>query len=179
MIGLTGPNAAGKGEIAARLGQRGFLYHSLSDVLRDELGRRGVPPTRENLIAVGNELRAQRGAGVLAEMIVPRLGGRDVVDSIRNPKEVDVLRRLPRFVLVGVDAAMEVRFARAMARGRPGDGPTFEEFRAKEAVENSSDAARQQLAATFRLADLTLSNDGSLADLEQRVEALLAKLDVV
>lgn len=178
IIGLTGPNAAGKGEVAALLVARRMAYHSLSDVLREELSRRGVAPTRENLIAVGNELRATGGAGVLAELIRPRLTGRDVVDSIRNPAEVDVLRRIPGFLLLGVDAPMEVRFARAVARGRSGDGPTLEEFRAKEARENSPDRTRQQLAATFAMAARTVRNDGTLAQLAQRVDEILAELEI-
>ena len=173
IIGLTGPNAAGKGEVAAYLVSRGFAYHSLSDVLRDELGRRGIPATRENLISLGNELRASGGAGVLAEMIRGRLGRRDVVDSIRNPSEVESLRRLPGFTLLGVDAPIEVRFARATRRGRPGDGVTLEEFQAKEARENSADPARQQLALTFSLADHRVTNEATLADLHRRVEEFL------
>lgn len=173
IVGLTGPNAAGKGEVAAHLISLGFAYHSLSDVLREELDVRGVAPTRENLIAVGNELRAAGGAGVLAERILPRLGRRDVVDSIRNRTEVQILRGLPGFTLLGVDAPVEVRFVRARARNRPGDGTTLEEFRAKEARENSPDPARQQLALTFSLADATVSNEGTLSGLHRRVDEFL------
>ena len=176
IIGLTGPNAAGKGEVAAYLVSRGYAYHSLSDVLREDLERAGLPPTRENLIARGNELRAGRGSGVLAEMILGRLVGHDVVDSIRNPAEVDVLRRLPGFTLLGVDAPIQVRFGRAVQRGRPGDGLTLEEFQAKEARENSPDQTRQQLARTFALADRTITNAGDISELRGRVDAVLAEI---
>jgi hypothetical protein len=121
VLGLTGPNAAGKGEVADYLRARGFTVHSLSDVVREEARLRGLPPEREHLIRVGNLLRKQSGAGVLAERILPRLGARMVVDSVRNPAEVTVLRRLPRFVLLGVDAPVEVRFERSLRRARPGD----------------------------------------------------------
>lgn len=175
IIGLTGPNAAGKGEVASYLMSRGFAYHSLSDVLREEMEKRNLPPTRENLIALGNELRAAQGAGVLAEIVCKRLGSRDVVDSIRNPAEVAVLRRLGGFILIGVDAPMEVRFGRARKRARPGDGLTLEEFRDKEARENSPDPARQQLAATFALADRTLGNGGSIEELRRHVDDLMSE----
>src|SRR5262245_46584251 len=176
ILGLTGPNAAGKGEVAAYLKSRGFAYHSLSDVLREEMERRHLPPTRENLIALGNELRAAGGPGVLAEMVRQRLGSRDVVDSIRNPAEVEVLRRVPGFTLIGVDAPIEVRFNRAKKRARPGDGLTLEEFREKEARENSPDPARQQLAATFALADHEVGNGGSLDQLRGKVDLLITGL---
>src|SRR5262249_45094601 len=133
---------------------------------------------RENLIALGNALRSAHGPGALAERILPRLTGMDVVDSIRNPAEVDVLRARSDFILIGVDAPMEVRFQRAVSRGRPGDGPTLEEFRAKEARENSPDVTRQQLARTFALADHTLDNGGTLEQLHRQVKRLLAALTV-
>jgi dephospho-CoA kinase len=175
VLGLTGPNAAGKGEVAEYLRSRGFALHSLSDVVREEAAARGLPPERAHLIRIGTLLRQQGGAGVLARRILARLGDRDVVDSIRNPAEVEVLRELPHFVLLGVQAPTEVRFRRALARGRPGDPQTLEEFRRREAEENTADPNAQRLEATFGLADRVLDNDGGIAALHEAVERLLAE----
>jgi dephospho-CoA kinase len=178
VLGLTGPNAAGKGEVAAVLGAMGFACHSLSDIVREEARARGRTTGRDDLIATGNELRREGGPGALAERMAPRLGGRDVVDSIRNPAEARALRSVPGFVLVGVTSPAEVRFERA--RRRPGRGDAVANlaaFLAKEAEENTSDPAAQQLEATFALRDRTLSNDGSLDDLRRAVEALIADLE--
>ena len=41
LIGLTGTNGAGKGEVAAYLMKKGYAYVSLSDEIRDELRRQG------------------------------------------------------------------------------------------------------------------------------------------
>lgn len=178
VIGITGPNAAGKGEVAALLRERGFACHSLSDVVREEALRRGRTVSRDDLIVTGNELRREGGPGALAERILPRLGERDVVDSIRNPSEVAVLRRLPRFVLVGVDAPPEVRFERARRRQGRGDAVSdLEAFLRKEDEENSAEETGQRLSATFALRDRTLANGGSLEDLRRAVEALLAELE--
>jgi dephospho-CoA kinase len=175
VLGLTGPNAAGKGEVADYLRNRGFVPHSLSDVVREEAAARGLPPERAHLIRIGTLLREEGGAGVLARRILSRLGERDVVDSIRNPAEVGVLRELPHFVLVGVQATTEMRFRRALARGRPGDPRTLDEFRKREAQENTTDPNAQRLEATFHLADRVLDNDGDLATLHEAVERLLAE----
>ena len=173
VFGLTGPNAAGKGEVADCLRGHGFAIHSLSDVVREEAAARGLSPDRAHLIRVGNLLREQGGAGVLAERILPRLGDRDVVDSIRSPGEVAVLRRLPSFVLVAVQAPLEVRFRRALARGRPGDPRTLEGFVSRERQENAAAPWAQQLDATFRLADRVLDNGGDLDLLCESVRRLL------
>jgi dephospho-CoA kinase len=178
ILGLTGPNAAGKGAVAEVLRSLGFAYHSLSDVVREEARRRGRGEGRDDLILTGNELRREGGAGALAEGILPRLGGRDVVDSIRNPAEVAVLRRLEGFFLLGVDAPAVIRFERA--RRRPGRGDALQSldaFLKKEAEENGADPAAQQLAATLALADRVLTNDGTLEELSLRISRLVRELE--
>lgn len=179
VIGVTGPNAAGKGEVSSYLRTLGFAVHSLSDIVREEAAATGLPPEREHLIHVGTLLREQGGLGVLAERLLPRLGRRDVVDSIRNPAEVATLRNVPGFVLVGVDASPQLRFARSRHRARPGDPGSFEEFLARERQENSANPAGQQLRATLALADRVLDNDGDLGALRLKVDALLRSLGAV
>src|SRR5437867_11714994 len=53
LIGLTGRNAAGKGEVARYLAKKSFYYYSLSDVIRDEIRSRGRSEERR----VGKECR--------------------------------------------------------------------------------------------------------------------------
>ncbi|HYK91074.1 MAG TPA: deaminase [Acidobacteriota bacterium] len=179
IIGLTGRNASGKTEVAQYLGVRGFEYHSLSDEIRDEIRRRGREITREILIEVGNELRAAHGAGVLAERILKRLGHdrNYVVDSIRNPTEVEVLRRRQDFTLLAVQADPSVRFERSKLRGREGAARTLDQFIAEEAKElSSSDPTTQQLIATQNLSDIVVQNDGSITDLHRRLDEILPRL---
>lgn len=173
IIGLTGPNAAGKGEVARYLGNVGYVIHSLSDVVREEAARQGFSPEREHLIRIGTELRVEGGAGVLAERLLGRLGSKDVVDSIRNPAEVAVLRRLPGFRLLGVTAPTELRFRRSLTRARPGDPETLESFRARERQENDPSPAGQQLDATLALADRVVANDGRIESLHAEVDRVL------
>ena len=177
VLGITGPNAAGKGEVSAYLKTQGFDVHSLSDIVREEAAALGLPPERAHLIRVGTLLRETGGLGVLAERLIPRLGPRDVVDSIRNPAEVEVLRRVPGFLLVGVDAPDELRFARSRSRARPGDPESLAEFKARERQENSDNPAGQQLDATFALADRVLQNGGDLRDLHLEIDQLLRNLE--
>ncbi len=177
IIGLTGPNAAGKGAAAEALKSLGFAYHSLSDAVREAAILRGRTTDRNDLILTGNELRREGGAGILAELTLPRLGERDIVDSIRNPAEVEVLRRLPGFLLLGVTALPEARFERARRRQGRGDAvASLRSFLDKEAEENTADPAAQQLSATFALADRVIHNDGSIDDLHQDIRELVAQL---
>jgi dephospho-CoA kinase len=173
VVGVTGPNAAGKGEVSAYLRGLGFAVHSLSDIVREEAAARGLPAEREHLIRIGTLLREQGGPGVLASRLIPRLGARDVVDSIRTPAEVATLRRIAGFVLLGVDAPAEVRFARSRLRARPGDPESFAEFLTRERQENTTNPAGQQLRATFLLADRVVANEGDLGALHREVDGFL------
>ena len=179
ILGLTGKFAAGKGTVADVLVARGFRYHSLSDILREELAARGIPEGREALMNLGNELRREGGPGVLAQRLLARLndGGDHVVDSIRNPEEVRQLRTLSSFTLIGVDAEARTRFERLRARDRQGDPETWEDFQTLEAAETlSDDPAKQQLAQTWDLRDTVLMNDDALEDLQAKVAALVDDL---
>jgi len=179
VIGLTGPNASGKGEIAGFLMAHGYHYHSLSDAVREAVRDRGLTTSRENLVQVGNELRAAGGPGALVDHLAPRLTPPAIVDSVRNPGEVEALKKIDGFFLLGVDAPAEVRFARITSRGRQGDIRTADEFAAYEAKENSSDRNRQRIGATLELADAIILNAGSLDDLHGRVRRALGEFPPV
>ena len=172
-IGLTGTNGAGKGEVAAYLKGRGYAYLSLSDILREELVARGLKAGRDNLIRTGNELRAAYGSDVLARRIMDKVRGPSVIDSIRNPREVEFFRKQEGFVLLAVDAPIEVRFARARARGRDESAATLDEFRRKEDLEMAGNETNQQLALCMAMADRTIVNDGTIEELRRKVEELL------
>jgi len=179
IIGLTGPNAAGKTEVAQYLKARGFECHSLSDEIREEAAKRGCEISREVLVEIGNELRGRFGPGVLAERILQRLepDRNYVVDSIRNPAEVEALRRRKDFTLLAVQADRKIRFERSRARGREGAAQTLEQFAFEEERElQSKDPASQQLVATQQLADVTLYNNGSLEELHRQLDTLLPRL---
>ncbi len=176
IIGLTGKNGAGKGEVARYLQERGFQYYSLSDVLREEATKSGGEVTRDVLVDLGNKLRNQQGPGVLAEKIFPRLDPEKhyVIDSVRHPSEVQVLRRRADFILASVRAPERLRFERLKLRARERDPKTFEEFQELEAREASSEnSSNQQLDKAISMADAILDNTGPLKMLHERVKELL------
>jgi dephospho-CoA kinase len=174
IVGLTGPNAAGKGEAARWLGERGFEIHSLSDIVRERALAMGRDLGRSSLIETGQAIRREGGPGVLARLLVPRLSERCVVDTIRHPAEVEVLRAQPGFRLLGVDAPVETRWRRAVARGREGDVPDLATFAARERLENGTAPEEQQLSRTLALADRIVLNDGSLERFREAVLAAVA-----
>ena len=175
-IGLTGKNGSGKGEMAKFLVERGFHYRSLSDVVREETKKRRKPITRENLIAVGNDLRERYGAGVLAERLLKdlQIDHHYVIDSVRHPAEVQALRSRKGFVLVSVTAPAKVRFRRIKSRKRESDPSSFREFLRLERVESKSKiSSDQQLNRAIQQADYTVVNSGKLPVFHEKVAKLM------
>jgi dCMP deaminase len=150
-------------------------------VIREEARRRDLPDVRENLIALGNELRERHGPGALAELTVAQMqpDRNYAVDSIRHPAEVMVLRKAGAFTLFHVFAPLEARFARTLARARGGDAQTLQEFiRQEEREFASSNAAAQQLLETERLADRVIENTGTLEEFSTQLAAALRQVEV-
>ncbi len=173
LIGLTGTNGSGKTEAAEFFQRMGFSRFSLSDEIREELRVRGETPSRDNMIRVGNELRERFGADILARRVMEKISGRAVVDSIRNPEEVRFLKGNRGFILLALDAPLELRYHRIKLRGRDESASTLEEFAAKEREEMAGTANGQRLKTCLEMADVLIINDGSLADLARKLEALL------
>jgi len=172
LIGLTGTNGAGKGEVAEYFKKRSYKYFSLSDLIREELKRSGKKPTRNNLIKIGNKLRKKFGADILARKVMKKIKGKAIIDSIRNPQEVEYLRKQENFILLAVDAPPEVRYERVKKRGRDESASTLEEFIAKEEEEMAGSEMGQQLRQCMEMADRTIINDSTLKDLHRKLEKL-------
>lgn len=173
LIGLTGTNGAGKGEACAFFAKQGYKVYSLSDLIREELQKKGLPITRDNLIETGNTLREKFGPDVLARRVLKRISGNAVIDSIRNPKEVEHFRRQRNFILLAIEAPVEIRYERAKKRGREESASTLNEFQAKEAEEMSNKTKGQQLHNCMAMADWTIINDGSLEDFHRKLEKFI------
>jgi dCMP deaminase len=179
IIGITGYYASGKDTVAEYLAKRNFENYSLSDEIRIEARKRKITVGRDNLIKLGNELREKFGPGALAERISIRMNeDKDyVITSIRNPAEVDVLAREPNFILISVEASQKKRFGLLQERARDADPASFEEFIDKEKIEQSADPNKQQLDKCQKMAKITLTNEGSLEELYDKVDLLLLHLN--
>ena len=181
IIGLTGENCSGKGMVADYLQKKSFYFYSLSDVIREELTSKGTEITRDALIKEGNNLRQKYGSSVLAVKTTAKLqtDKNYIIDSIRNPAEVNELKKLTRFVLLKILSDPENRFERMKERNREGDPKTLKEFlRVEELEASNQNSAKQQLTACMKLADKTIVNDDQPENLYKKVDQLLQELQV-
>lgn len=182
IIGVTGTICAGIDSFGRILEEKGFKWFSYSDVIKEEAMKRGVFPTRELLQDLGDELRKNEGLGVLSKRILEKMepSKNYVIGNIRNPGEVEELKKRKDFVLVMLDAPVELRFERLLGRARPGDPSSFEEFKKVEqrdfGIEQEDHG--QQHFAVFKMAEKIIMNDSTENELRKKVEKLLEELDI-
>ena len=197
-VGVTGLPGAGKGAfielLQPLLADQEVItrYYSLSDELRAEARRRGLAVERPILRTIANDLRKEHGSGVLSMLVVRKIREElqqlpnaealvVIVDAIRNPEEVHVLRREldPNFTLVGVEAPLEILVNRIASRARFDEPDEF--VQQKEAArrmilgESGKDepAHGHNIAACVAEADWRVDNSGSLPELAAETQRFI------
>ena len=177
IIGFTGKNGAGKTMVVEYLKSKEFETFSLSDILREEIKKKNLAEERENLIKIGNELREKHGPGILAKLALDKVKGKNkiAIDSIRNLYEVEELKKNKDFILIGIDAPVELRYKRIIERKRVGENMSLEQFIEIEEKENSEDEKKQQLNKCLELADKIIENIGGVEELQQKMDSILKK----
>ena len=174
LIGLTGRNASGKSTLVNWFAEKGLRSVSCSDSIREWLKNQNKEINRDSLIEGGRTLRKEGGGGILAEMLLEIIDGADaVVDSIRTPMEVEVLRSRGDLILIEIKASEDRRWSRLQDRARPGDPLNKLLFIKQENKEiKSKDEAGQALDATALMADIQITNDGTIDDLYLKLDKI-------
>ncbi len=181
ILGITGTNGAGKGTIVAYLMERhGFLHFSVRSYLISVLKKQRSEPTRDNMIALANQIRAEQGPQAMAEILyreAARQGGASIIESIRTVGEIEALHSKGPFWLIAVDAEQRLRYQRIVRRNSETDRISWEQFLQAEQKEmHSADPNKQNIQACIELADFRLDNNGSFEELHQQVEGVLKAL---
>ncbi len=176
VVGVVGLPASGKGEFSKIAAAMGIPVIVMGDVIRNAVHERGIEPTDENLGAMANRLRAERGMDAIAHLCVPEIRRQTaqvvLVDGIRGDAEVSTFRRIfPGFTLIGIDSSFETRLARIQTRGRSDDFASADELRRRDTRELG-----WGLGNALQDADIHLANSGTLSEFASEVRNLLASL---
>lgn len=184
IVALTGPSSGGKGTIAEMLKEKGYVYFSCSDLLRDEATKRGWGIGRNTLQDLGDEMREKLGNDILPRMITGlskfKHADNVVIDSIRHPDEIDYLQDFFDAKVIGVTAPLETLFGFTDKRKRDGDPMTFEEY--KKSYERElgvpGGSAMQVEACLVKKGVTVIQNDGTLDDLKENAERVFSELGI-
>jgi dephospho-CoA kinase len=189
IIGLAGTNGSGKDTVGRILADLfGFLFISVSDLLRNELKAKGLEVNRENLRNLSAEWRRTSGQlGVLVDKALAEyeksssLHSGVVIASLRNPGEADRIHEFGGQV-IWVDADERLRYERiqsnaAFRQRQAEDNKTFEQFKAEEAAEMNKpvdgDDASLNILAVKERSDIQIDNNDNEVVLKSKLAQLL------
>ncbi len=177
IIGLMGRIGSGKGTIADILiKDYGFKSITMGDLVREEVAKRGLKPTREETTRVSMDCRKKDPAYFIKRVIEKiKQSGYDkwLIDGIRTPLGVKEFKKaFPDIKLIRVDVKPEIRFERMKLRARPGFPDTFDKFKEHEELENE----KFNLNETLSYADYVIENNGTYEELVSKSKDLISKL---
>ncbi|MEK7177879.1 MAG: hypothetical protein AAB705_03570, partial [Patescibacteria group bacterium] len=128
-----------------------------------------------------DELRREFGNEVLANRTMSQLNRRRgrvsrpiIIEGIRNPGEIEFLKKNSNFILIGVKANRELRFKRLLSRGKEWDPETYEDFLKvdRRDIGVGQNKSGQQVGKCLAYSDYVLTNNKDVKDFEKKLEKL-------
>jgi dephospho-CoA kinase len=177
LIGVVGSIASGKDTLADYLRDKGFMTESHSAILREIMTAEGQSIDTVNMTHYGNKLRETKGHGYLAQEALKRVGNNDaVITAVRQVGEIETLRKgRSDFILLKVDAPIEMRYERLKKRNRAGDVQSLDDLKEIEEIQDSGQGGAINMGACYKLADEEITNDGTIEEFYRKIDAFLEK----
>ncbi len=183
IIGLTGSLAAGKGVVSDFLKEKGFVYLSLSDEVRALAKENKIEITRKNLQDFANKKREEDNSGFFAKIVTDKIKNQQyekaIVDGIRNPAEINELKKLKNFFLISVDAPQQLRFQRIIERNRESDPSIWDEFLRTDARDKGEGELEtgQGVGKCMAQANFILINQGTIDEAKKKIIELYDEIE--
>jgi dephospho-CoA kinase len=164
LIGLTGPFGSGATSVARLLKKKGFQHIEPHEIIKREmkLEPESVPKDdrRKLYQDAGNKLRKKKGLGYLVTAALAERADKSkptVVDSLKNPAEVQELLRQPNSCVVAICADEEIRWNRVYKDGKYEKRRAFERDDHRDKYE--PDRYGQNVRSCVDLADILIVNE--------------------
>lgn len=112
------------------------------------------------------------------EPFLSRHPSKFVIEGIRNTAEVEYLKSLPNFTLIGVKAKRELRFQRLLKRKKPWDPKIWSQFLVVDRRDLGIGQKKegQQVGKCLAYCDDVLTNNKDKKDFERKVKKLLKEI---
>jgi dephospho-CoA kinase len=167
---------AGKGVFRRTVQRIGYPVVTMGDEVREEVKRRNLKPTPENLGKTMLNLRELEGPAAIAKRCIPKLkkatGKIVFIDGIRSLVEVDEFKKhFPNFILIAIHTAPKTRYQRLFRRRRSDDPTNWETFMERDMRELGIG-----MGAVISIADQVIVNKGTLSQLRQKIMQVLKEV---
>jgi dephospho-CoA kinase len=177
VVGIVGMTGSGKSEVSAMFQAHGYARVRFGDITDEAVKALGLPLTEENERPVRERLRRKHGMDAYAKLSLPRIDAalqqaNVVVDGLYSWEEYQFLKGHygKAFCVVAVWASPKTRYNRLSTRQvRPLTA-------AQAASRDAAEIENMNKGGPIAMADFTVLNDNSLADLKQQMERIIARI---
>lgn len=178
IIGITGTTGAGKGCVVDYLVKnRGFKHYSVREFLIEQMRENNLEINATNMADFANKLREENGPSFIVEQLfnIAKENKEDaIIESIRNIFEVESLSKKENFVLLAVQAKINLRYQRILKRNSELDNVSFEEFEQMDKKQESSNNKNEQsINSCIKKANFYIENNSSLEELYKNIDEIL------
>ncbi len=177
IFGFTGLPASGKTSCTEYIKKNYDVEaFKFSQILRDTLSRLHTDISRKNLVKLSVALRDSLGNAILSQAMLKDINNSDkeivIVEGIRTLEDVEALKTLSNFVLVGVKTKPEIRYKRLTERRENLDDETKtrEQFQKDEALSTETDIPK-----ILDMADEFVDNNDDLRETYAQIDKLIKK----
>ncbi|MCR4368930.1 MAG: AAA family ATPase [archaeon] len=166
---LVGLARSGKDTAADYIAEKyGYSKYTFSSVLRETLEEKGINPTKERMLELGDMLRGLMGMDAIAKLLDKKINKKDnlVLVGPRSIEEVQYFRKkYPELKVIRVVAGKAQRFARRSER----DPKEEEGFFSRD----ERDVKTKGMQKVLDEAQLQINNFGSIEELYRETDSVM------
>ena len=168
---VVGMPASGKNIARDYAESKGMAYFATGDLVREEITRRGLDPSPDNMAAVSTRLRGADGLGVTRIALASALAsGKEAVfkEGMRSWPEIEIIAAQTDCTVIAFLAPRGTRLERIVSRGRSDDSPYAFAARDQREIDYGT-------SVPIALADEYVLNTGSMKDAIAAIDAIVSK----
>ncbi len=177
VLAFTGMPFSGKSVAVEMAKELGFPVVRMGDMVWGEVKRRGLPLTDETVGRIATTMRKEHGKGIWAQKTIEHIKTLGtvktlIIDGIRNGEEIEVFKNSlgEDFVVIAITASDEIRYQRALSRGREDDSGNLEKIKERDEREKG-----WGIEAVIASAGIVVPNEGSKGNFIKHIRQILKK----
>jgi dephospho-CoA kinase len=175
-VGIAGMPGAGKGVFRRAVQKLDYPFVVMGEEVREEVKRRNLKPTPENMGKTMLNLREKEGPATIAKRCIHKIENQNhnivFIDGIRSLVEVQKFKKhFPDFMLLAIHASPKTRYKRLFRRRRSDDPIDWETFMERDLRELGIG-----MGSVIAVADYMIVNEGSIMQLKQKTLRFLNRM---
>lgn len=178
ILAFTGMPFSGKSEAVKIAKEQSIPVIRMGDMIWEETKARGLEINDSNVGKIATNMRKEHGMHIWAKRTYEKIRAMKnveklVIDGVRNIEEVDFFKENlgKDFILIAVKVSDELRYKRAMNRGREDDSKDLKLIKERDQRELS-----WGLRKVIKSADIIISNEGPVEDFQKEIKEIFSNL---